>query len=119
MLLALRGCDTVAKHGPGKDVTRALRRVVLKNAMKVSESFMVNDKPVPPALDQGAVDGAPHHWLMHLIHAAEIVGYRHPDDELRRAWRAWYEDACAQLHMNPETQEQMRLRLAGDNGPAL
>lgn len=118
LLLALRGCDTVAKHSAGKAVTRALRRIVLKNAMTDPSAFMT-DQPYAPGLDQGEVDGAPHHWLMHLIHAAEVVGFRHPDSGLRASWRDWYVDACQQMHMSPETEAEMRARLAGDHGPAL
>jgi hypothetical protein len=118
--MALRGSDSVEKNGPGKAVTRALRRLVLNNAMKDPQAFMPAEYSViPPALDQGTVDGASHHWLMHLIHAVQVVGYRYPNEGLRKFWHEWYIDACRQMHMNPETEGQMRHRLRGDFGPEL
>jgi hypothetical protein len=114
LLLGLRGCDTAAKHDPGKDVTRALRSVVLKNASN-SSGFM---RPDIPALNMDGTEGMPVHWMMHLIHAVEVVGFMHPDPSLRYRWHQWYLDAVHKLHLSPETYEQFAERLKGDNGPA-
>lgn len=35
------------------------------------------------------VDELPHHFQLHLMHAAEILGYKHPDDDVRRFWLTW------------------------------
>lgn len=115
MLLALRGCDNSAKHDAGKEVTRAMRGVVLHNANKVT-SFI---RPDLHMLDMDRCEGLPVHWMMHTIHAAEVIGYRHPDMDTRRAWHAWYLDAIHKLHVQPESMEAMQLRLKGENGPQL
>ena len=60
------------------------------------------------------LDGIPHHFQLHLMHAFEIVGYKHPDPRIRK----WFFDAYLRLvhdmHLWPETEEQMDRRL-GDS----
>jgi len=51
---------------------------------------------------------------MHVVHAAEIIGYKHPDVNIREQWLQFYLDCCRDLHMNPETAEHMEKRL-GDS----
>lgn len=36
------------------------------------------------------VDELPHHFQLHFMHAAEILGYKHPDDVVRRFWNTTY-----------------------------
>jgi hypothetical protein len=115
LFLALRGCDSAAKNEPGKDVTRALRSVVLRNAMNTS-GFMRKD--VPP-LNMDECEGMPVHWMMHLIHATEVVAYMHPLAEIRGAWLKWYMDAIHKLHVGPEPVGEFLRRMAGDNGPVV
>jgi hypothetical protein len=60
------------------------------------------------------VDELPHHFQLHLMHAAEILGYKHPDDDVRKFWRGFYQAIVNDAHLNPETEEQMDRRL-GDS----
>jgi hypothetical protein len=60
-------------------------------------------------------DELPKHYLVHLMHGAEILGYKHPDTQIRRLWREFYLRAVEDLHLAPETEEQMDKRL-GDWG---
>lgn len=76
--------------------------------------------PWYPALD-GVVDGymqtvdaLPHHFQMHLVHAAEIVGYKHPDLVIRNWWHRLYLRLVHSLHLHPETEAEMDSRL-GDS----
>jgi len=57
------------------------------------------------------VDSIPHHAYMHLMHGAEILGYRHPDAALSSRWRGFYYQCCADLHLMSETREAMDRRL--------
>jgi hypothetical protein len=57
------------------------------------------------------VDNIPHHYYMHLIHGAEIIGYKHPDELFRRRWGEFYRRCCDDLHLHHETEEQMDRRL--------
>lgn len=112
LLLSLRGCDTAAKEDPGKLVTRALRRVVLHNGHAKPGSFMY-EGPLS-ALHFVGADACPMHWYMHVVHAIEIVGYRHPIFDVSREFRRVYLEACVGLHLTPETLDEMDVRLSGD-----
>jgi hypothetical protein len=56
-------------------------------------------------------DQYPHHWLMHMIHCAEIIGYLHSDITISEWWRNYYLAWCNVFHMLPETKELMLQRL--------
>lgn len=60
------------------------------------------------------VDELPHHFQLHLMHAAEILGYKHPDDDVREFWRTFYRAIVNDAHLVPESEETMDRRL-GDN----
>lgn len=60
------------------------------------------------------VDELPHHFQLHVLHAAEIVGYKHPDGKIRAWWNRTYLRLVNDLHLFPESEEQMDKRL-GDN----
>ena len=49
--------------------------------------------------------------MLHLCHAAEIVGYQHPDEQIKTTWGKFYYSMCKAMHLNPETREQMMERL--------
>lgn len=57
------------------------------------------------------LDAIPHHFQLHLLHAAEIVGYKHPDGRIRRWWQQTYERLVHDMHLWPETEEQLDQRL--------
>jgi hypothetical protein len=48
------------------------------------------------------------------MHAVEIVGYKHPDTEIRDWWRKLYERLANDMHLHPETAAELDRRL-GDN----
>ena len=60
------------------------------------------------------LDAIPHHFQLHLLHAAEIVGFKHPDLRIRGWWLQTYERLVHDMHLWPETEEQMDRRL-GDS----
>jgi len=57
-------------------------------------------------------DEYPHHWLMHFVHAAEIVGQHHPDDNTRSFWWRLYLALCEAFHMHNENIDELAARLA-------
>ncbi len=126
LLLAARGPDGLNKTHPCKDVQRAYRATVFVAAkygrlIRWGESvdgFMslelfgdselwkqVCDRFFP------SIDSLPHHYFMHLLYGAEILGYKHPCVEFRKRWRAFYVRGVEELHFTPETEVQMDLRL--------
>lgn len=60
------------------------------------------------------LDAIPHHFQLHFMHAVEIVGYKHPDARIRMFWRCLYERLVHDMHVWPETEEQLDARL-GDS----
>lgn len=130
LFLAARGPDTARKHHPCKPVVRAYRATVLVAAKRgrllnwgePADTFMALDV----FADDGAWDQAvrdfidhwsemPQHYLAHLMHGAEILGYKHPDPRFRKRWYEFYLRCVDQYHLRPETEQQMDKRL-GDWG---
>jgi hypothetical protein len=61
-----------------------------------------------------STDHYPHHYVMHLVHCIEIVGYKHPVERTRELWLGFYLALCRALHVNPETEQQLDDRLNAD-----
>lgn len=139
LLASIRGPDGVANNHVSKLIIRWLRRCVLISAFnkialsrpfdegqKVKGSFTgasiefsgstnwqtTMDEIVIRYLDD--LDEIPLHFHLHLMHATEILGYKHPDDEIRAWWFKCYLRIVNDLHLTPETEEDMDKRL-GDN----
>jgi hypothetical protein len=112
LLLALRGCDGVAKDDHSKAITRTLRGLVFNNADPtntfITEAFPAKEKVEAFLWD---LDGYPMHFVMHTTHATEIVGFKHPDVQRRTEWLGFYHKAVKALHLNPETEAQLDVRL--------
>lgn len=63
------------------------------------------------------VDEMPHHFQLHFMHAAQIVGCHHPSTAIRAWWREFYLMIVNDAHLEPETDAAMNLRLS-DNSDA-
>lgn len=57
------------------------------------------------------VDELPHHFQLHFMHAAEIIGYKHPDGNKRSWWRETYFRLANDMHLVPESEVTMDRRL--------
>ena len=141
LLLALRGPDGLRKYHPSKYLLRFLRRCVLVSAYDGrvlatpgepgGGSFTGPAYPCSlPTVDHAAdwhrpmsavvgnyiaaLDEVPHHFQLHLLHAAEVVGYRHPSPYHADFWRGTYYRLVADMHLRPETPEELDLRLGDD-----
>jgi hypothetical protein len=60
-------------------------------------------------------DELPKHYYSHLCHGIQILGFRHPDDRFRAKWSAFYLRMVEELHLMPESREQMDKRLSDWN----
>ncbi len=58
-----------------------------------------------------SVDEMPYHYVMHVMHAAEVLGYQHPDIRVARWWRGFYQDIVNSLHLYPEPSQEFHNRL--------
>ncbi len=126
LLLSLRGPDGIEKHSTAKNMLYYMRGVILKPAYEEwiggvnaetytgRDGFMCTDYTL---FEQDSkdffsdLDKYPMHFLMHLIHAAEVIAYQHPDEEISRHWHYFYEKSCDSFHMNIETRSQFNNRL--------
>jgi hypothetical protein len=127
LVLACRGPDGIAKFHPTKLITARYRASVLKaaylgRAMRIDESddttfmslgsFSYVDKWVTLCREFFEhVDSLPHHYYMHLMHGAQIIGYKHPNNIFRERWHDFYLECCRDLHLSPEHEYQMDARL--------
>ena len=112
LLSALRGCDGVAKDDISKKFVRVYRSLILQNAAPGQGRFMsdlISDWDINTFLK--APDVYPMHWLMHFIHAIEIVGYNYPIKETQIWWYDLYRRLVYALHFNIETSRQNDERL--------
>lgn len=121
LLCAIRGCDTLPKGDASKMFVRSYRCLILNAFVrdhKKSVSFFESVDRVTLVKRFEAfrrdLDHYPHHYVMHLMHAIEIIGYHYPDEEERQVWHAFYLALCKGLHVNPETKEQLDRRLGAD-----
>lgn len=133
LITAVRGPDGISKNHVAKILLRWLRRCFLYSAFEskvhgrpyafldpVSPGGGSFTGPMPdgsPRLNDivdlylSSLDEIPHHFQLHFMHAAEILGYKYPDDDTRAWWNWLYTRLVNDMHLNVETEEQMDRRL--------
>lgn len=117
VLTALRGCDGVPKEDLSKKLIRKLRSVILKSAISAENDIepvhFMKCELTPEDITQFAsnLDHYPMHWLLHFAHAAEIIGYFHPDKAVARFWAFVYNQIVAAMHLRPEPKDANKERL--------
>jgi hypothetical protein len=121
---AMRGCDTAPRHDPSKVAQRLLRGAVLephigrtgkpKTYMVVEPDYREWYKMIDPFLRSW--DHYPNHYVMHFIHATEIIGYLGPliHPVYSERWLNFYLAACNAMHVTPESKDQLNDRLNAD-----
>lgn len=121
LLTAVRGCDTAPKDDPGKMFVRCYRSAILRphcgdplKARTFIESVGPWELEKRFTAFRKDLDHYPHHYVMHLAHAIEVVGYKHPDPLVGEPWKFMYQRLCRGLHLNPETEWEMDERLDAD-----
>ena len=112
LVVSLRGCDIARKDDPSKFITRGLRGLTFNNA-DPTNSFITDKHPDAKMVKQFLwdMDRYPMHFVMHTAHAAEIVGYKHPESKHRKWWLGFYKKVVLGLHLNFETEDQLDTRL--------
>lgn len=122
LLAAVRGCDTAPKEAASKTLARYFRGVILNphcGDLSKSQSFMeICDNNMEFGRQVKAFmaekDALPTHYVLHLVHAAEIVGYYHPHAFTANMWSAFYARLCRKFHMRVETKDELDARLNAD-----
>lgn len=132
LLSSVRGPDNSAKYGPVKMILRWYRRCVLISAMdgiilkdpvdvrggsftgpSVAGNSSSWEDEMKTVVDEymKLQDSLPFHYQSHLMHAVEIIGYKHPDERIANWWNRLYVRLVHALHLHPETEKEMDRRL--------
>lgn len=112
LVSCIRGCDNVPKEDPSKALMRAMRGVILHSFNRQPSSFI--DFVDGDVLRERMIavlsshDHYPVHYIMHVLHASEIIAYKSPEGA---DWLWFYMKLCKCFHMNPETEKQLDTRL--------
>jgi len=138
LFAAIRAPDGIRKDHPVKVLMRWYRRCVLLSAFDqkpLTSPFEGGGGSFTGPFDQGhaathfgmAVSGAwpkvrnmylrhvdelPHHFQLHFMHAAQIVGVHHSDKSTARWWKEFYLMIVNDAHLHPETDIEMNARLS-------
>lgn len=127
LLMACRGPDGYEKFHPCKDVVRALRGCVLMAAY-YGRPLRIGEK-ADTYMDMGPIgglenewtnvirqwacveDGLPIHFYQHMMQAANVLRFSHPEPLICGRWALFYYHCCDYLHVMPETEAGFRARL--------
>lgn len=119
LIAAVRGCDNTPKENSAKPIVRALRGAFLNPAdereMGLPSSFMTHSfEEYQLATFLKDWDHYPMHFVQHLMHACQVIGYKHPNLATRINFSGAYYRMVNKLHLRAESVELMDLRLCED-----
>lgn len=125
LLTAVRGCDFEAKrwdsrgvaYSPGRRITAFIRWCFMNPADprevdREEGAFFMSEPPSP--FKPSEFGHLPLHWYTHIMHALEIIAYRHSDESTSHKAQLLYNEMVHTLHLNPETSLPMISRLSED-----
>lgn len=124
LLTAVRGCDVEPKQWvdgvvvdtPARRLTAFIRWCFMNPAdpreVDVPGAFFQSCYPTP--FRPSAFGHLPLHWNTHVMHALEVIGYRHPSMWVREEVQRLYGQMVHSLHLVVETRSQMITRLSED-----
>lgn len=119
LILGLRGPDTHAAPGV-KTITRWLRGLAFKpgNPDNVKEFMAAEPNKIfekgPTAKE---LEFCSQHFYSHLMHALEVVAYKHPRLDIARLALDRYQAMCSAFHLPNETTEEFKERLGHKKWP--
>lgn len=124
LLTAVRGCDDEPKlwtstgiaESPGRRLTAFIRWCFMNPAdereVDIPGAFFQSRPPDP--FKPSEFGHLPLHWNTHVMHALEVIGYRHPDPAIATQALDLYFRMARGLHLNPESHSEMYWRLSED-----
>lgn len=124
LLTAVRGCDDEPKQwtakgiaeSPGRRLTAYIRWCFMNPAdvreVDIPGAFFQSRAPKP--FKPSEFGHLPQHWYAHVMHALEVIGYRHPDLGIRDVAWGLYEAMARNLHLKYEGKQDMIERLGED-----
>ena len=124
LLTAVRGCDLVPKYnddGTPRDSMERRLTAWIRWAFMVPADEREIDIPgafyqsrPPEPFKASALMHYPGHWLTHVMHALEVIGYRHPSMQIAVAAHGLYIDFVDSMHLSEESKAKMIRRLSED-----
>jgi hypothetical protein len=125
LLTAVRGCDDEPKlwtargvaDSPGRRLTAFIRWCFMNPAdireVDIPGAFFQSTPPDP--FKPSEFGHLPLHWNTHVMHALEVIAYRHPvTNPVAAEAYALYFSMVHSLHLNVETKREMEDRLSED-----
>lgn len=104
-------------YSPGRRLTAFIRWCFMVPAdpreVDVEEGAFFRSLP-PDPFKPSEFGHLPQHWYSHVMHALEVVAYRHPDHKVRAIAFKLYWDMVHNLHLNIEGSVEMIERLGED-----
>lgn len=120
LMTAVRGCDLTPKL-PLDSQERTLTAFIRYSIMNAfdyreidSEAGCFMQTRIPEDFRASNFGHYPLHYVMHLIHAMEIIGYRCPDGDRSRQAMHVYGKFVRSFHLFPESLSVMQERLSED-----
>lgn len=114
LMTGVRGPDTASCPNL-KPVGRWIRSLILVNGNPENDFMEVQKLPAVEEFEK-ELEYLPIHYFTHLVHCLEIIGYKHPDGNVAAIALEYYFRLCDWLHMFPEPEEEMDIRLSGKSG---
>ncbi len=121
LVTGTRGCDLAPKmplDSIERQLTAYLRWLVGtpydEREVDSTIGCFMRSEPPSRTWKPSELEHYPLHWYVHLMHAFEVVGYRHPDYRHRMACFTIYDTMVHALHLRPESEAMMTLRLSED-----
>lgn len=124
LLTAVRGCDLEPKiwystgvaDSPGRRLTAFVRWCFMNPAdpreVDIPGAFFQSQPPNPfKASEFGHL---PQHWYSHIMHALEVIAYRHPNEDIADETFRLYRAMVRNLHLDIETFDEFKERLSED-----
>lgn len=124
LLTAVRGCDVEPKQwtptgfsdSPGRRLTAFIRYCFMNPAdpreVDIPGAFFQSNPPSP--FRPSEFGHLPQHWYAHVMHALEVIAYRHPDVNIADQALEMYCKMVDNLHLNVESADRMVGRLSED-----
>lgn len=125
LLTAVRGCDSEPKiwssqgvaYSPGRRLTAWIRYCFMNPAdpreVDYAEGSFFQSKP-PIPFKPSEFGHLPQHWYSHVMHALEIIAYRHKNVLTANCAFGLYHAMARNLHLHIEHRDDMIQRLSED-----
>lgn len=116
-LTGIRGYD-LGVPDEIKHLIRWVRGILLKDGRPNNGKFVRSDPPILQFKEFIAkIEYMSFHYVWHFAHSLQIIGYLHPDEQVRSEAIKYYNWICKKSHITPETKEEMIERLSDSLDP--